>query len=61
MGSFLARLSKKNPSIGAQLATNPRLSQTTGQFFNESGKAISLPRQFSEELANQWWSVSQAL
>lgn len=61
MGSLLARLSKKNPSIGAQLATDPRLSQTTGQFFNESGKAISLPRQFSEELADQWWSVSQAL
>lgn len=61
MGSLFARLSKKNPLIGAQLATDTALSQTTGAFFNESGKVVPFPKQLSMELADEWWKVSQTL
>ena len=40
IGPLFARLSKKIPPIGAMLATDVSLTNTSGQFFNESGKVV---------------------
>lgn len=61
IGPLLARLSKKNPPIGAYLATTATLDHTSGQFFNESGKIITLPSKFSAQMADQWWNLSNQL
>ena len=57
-GPLMAQLSKKNQPIGARLATAPELASVTGQFFNESGKIIRLPQQFSPSLTTDWWQTS---
>lgn len=61
IGPLFARLSKKNPPIGAMLATDVSLTNTSGQFFNESGKVVPLPAQFSAQIADQWWTISSQL
>ncbi|MFR3686033.1 MAG: SDR family NAD(P)-dependent oxidoreductase [Enterococcus sp.] len=61
IGPLFARLSKKNPPIGAMLATDVSLTNTSGQFFNESGKVVPLPAQFSAQMADQWWTISSQL
>ena len=61
IGPLFARLSKKNPPIGAMLATDVSLTNTSGQFFNESGKVVPLPAQFSAQMADQWWTISDQL
>lgn len=61
VGPIMARLSKQNQPIGAQLATDPVLSETSGQFFNESQKIIPLPAKLSLELADQWYRASLKL
>ena len=61
VGPIMARFSKKNVPIGAQLATDPNLSTVSGQFFNESGKVIPMPAALSLEAANKWWDISKSL
>lgn len=59
LGSIAGTLfSKKNPSIGMELALDPTLSATSGRLFNETKKIIPLSSNYNKALADELWRFS---
>ncbi|MEK3719285.1 SDR family NAD(P)-dependent oxidoreductase [Paenibacillus sp. FSL H8-0034] len=59
LGSIAGTLfSKKNPTIGLELALEPSLSTTSGQLFNEKKEIIPLSSNYNKALADELWRFS---
>lgn len=66
-GSWVSRLagrilgesfSRKNPPIGAWLATAPELTHTSGHFYDDRLRQVRLSKQYTRSKANDLWRLS---
>ena len=61
LGKLMGNFSLKNPTIGADLATDEKFANQSGQLFSEKGKPIALSRKYTDELAEDLLQFSESL
>ncbi|WP_368292824.1 hypothetical protein [Dehalobacter sp. TBBPA1] len=58
IGKIMGRFSKKNSTVGSQLALDEKFSNNTGHFFNDKAEIVSLEEKYSRKLSNDLWGES---